>query len=79
MQPVILQLLALKTKTERKKIQTTALSQTIWQERPLQGGNGGATLFLLANFQNSAPFLDHLYLDLSFLLQNLVSPHFSAI
>ena len=44
-------------KTEKKKIKTTALSQTIWQERPLQGGgNGGATLFLLANFQNSPLF-----------------------
>ena len=43
-------------KTEKSKIKITALSQTIWQKRPLQGGNGGATLFLLANFQNSLSF-----------------------
>ena len=43
-------------KTEKSEIKITVLSQTIWQKRPLQGGNGGATLFLLANFQNSLPF-----------------------
>ena len=66
-------------KTGKRKIKITALSQTFWQTRPSQGGYGGATLFHPAIFQNSSSFLDHLCLDLSFLLQNLVSPHFSAI
>ena len=43
-------------KTEKSKIEITALSQNIWQERPLQGGDGEAVLFLLANFKQSPLF-----------------------
>ena len=48
------------------KIKITALSQTIWQKRPLPGGDGEAVLFLLANFQHSPLFSTiYIYIYLS--------------
>ena len=66
-------------KTEKSEIKITVLSQTIWQKRPLQGGNGGATLFLLANFQNSLPF-STIYIQIYLSCCKIqFPPHFSAI